>query len=443
MEDDKGFFLEREIESLKNENKQLRKHLAAKRYKLADKVVDTAYKFVPRPRRNAKKEMENAKQKEANKRQRSYIKGRVDIINHNFYDWDGKTLYKGGAERYVYDLALLLQSMGYQVRILQGAHQAFEKTYRGIPVVGMAADVEPGDYRSLSKKYNEFCKDAEFIIASPNELASDITDIPCIGINHGVNFDGIWTSADYTLLRAHETQIDSVRNSECCVCVDTNYINWMRTKDYKLSQKLVYIPNYYNEKTFKQASKTHKNDKIVFVYPRRIYEPRGYDITIKAFRNILKKHKNVEVRFVGQIDNEKARQDIEAFLTDFPNNSLHREYAMEDAYKAYEDADVVLVPTRYSEGTSLSCIEGQASGLPVIATNIGGLPNLILDHYNGLLISPNAKALEQAALELIENPKLRQEMAKHSLDVARSAFEKHLWDRRWRAAIEDLTSSAR
>lgn len=442
MEDDKGFFLEREIESLTSENIQLRKHLAAKRYKFADKVVDTAYKFIPRPRSKNKEKLDDAEQLARKWKQRSYTKKRVDIVNHNFYDWDGKIVYKGGAERYVYDLALLLRSMGYQVRILQGANRAFEKTYRDIPIVGVEAGVKPGDYRGLSKKYNEFCRDAEFIIASPNELASDITDVPCIGINHGVNFDGIWTSAAYTLMREHETQVDSIRNSECCVCVDTNYINWMRTKDYKLSQKLVYIPNYYNEKTFKHTPKASKDGKIVFVYPRRIYEPRGYDITIKAFQNILKKHKNVELRFIGQIDNEKAKQDIDDFLASFPDNVLHREYAMEDAYKAYEDADVVLVPTRYSEGTSLSCIEGQASGLPVIATNIGGLPNLILDHYNGLLISPSARALEQAALELIENPKLRQEMARHSLDVAKSAFEKRLWDQRWKTVVKDFTSRA-
>lgn len=440
MEEKGQYFLKKEIESLKDENKQLLKQLGAKRYKAIDKIVNTAYKIVPKV---PHKKKVAAKKKPANNRNREFVKGRVDIVNHNFYDWDGKVLYKGGAERYVYDLALLLLSLGYKPRILQGAKRPFKKTYRGVPVIGIKAEVKPGDYRGLSLKYNEYCKDAEFIIASPNELACEITDVPCIGINHGVNFDGIWTSTTFAPVEQYAIQTNSVINATYCVCVDTNYINWMRTKDYKLSQKLVYIPNYYNQETFKKNTKKASSDKIVFVYPRRIYEPRGYDITIKAFRNILKKHKNVELRFIGQIDNEKVQADIDEFLAEFPNNSLHREYKMEDAYKAYEGADVILVPTRYSEGTSLSCIEGQASGLPVIATNIGGLPNLILDHYNGLLISPNAKALEKAALELIENPKLRKKMAEHSLEVAQSAFEKHLWDQRWTDVITDFTKTVK
>lgn len=434
MEDNEEFFLKKEIESLKDENRQLSKKLGSKRYKLIDSVVDTAYKIVPKIPKRKKKVV---KHKVSNKN-RNFEKKRVDIINHNFYDWDGKILYKGGAERYVFDLANLLLSMGYKPRILQGANKPFEKTYRGIQVVGVKTGAKPGHYRDLSKAYNQECAKAEFVIASPNELACEITNVPCIGINHGVNFDGIWTSTTFTPVDQYALQTDSVINMTSCVCVDTNYINWMRTKDYKLSQKLVYIPNYYSKEVFAKHNKNHSDNKIVFVYPRRIYEPRGYDITIKAFRNILKTHKNVELRFIGQIDSAKVQQDIDEFIAEFPNNVIHKEYKMEDAHKAYHDADIILVPTRYSEGTSLSCIEGQASGLPVIATDIGGLPNLILDHFNGLLISPKAKSLEKAALEMINNPSLRKEMAKHSLEVAQSAFEKHLWDQRWQDTINDF-----
>ena len=297
----------------------------------------------------------------------------------------GKVLYKGGAERYVYDLAVLLRSLGYSPRILQGAKKGFQKTYRGIPVIGVKTRVKPGNYRGLSRLYNKVCREAEFIIASPNELASDIDGIPCIAINHGVNFDGLWTSSSYSPVGIYTQQIDSIINSDCCVCVDTNFINWMRTKDYMLSQKLVYIPNYYDQRSFHERVRANKDDRIVFVYPRRIYEPRGYDITIKAFtRKVLAEHPEVELRLVGQFDNDRVKADVEAFIAEFPKNVSHEEYPMEEAYRAYDGADVILVPTRYSEGTSLSCIEGQAAGLPVIATNIGGLPNLILDHFNGL-----------------------------------------------------------
>lgn len=55
MEDNEEFFLKKEIESLKDENRQLSKKLGSKRYKLIDSVVDTAYKIVPKiPKRKKK-----------------------------------------------------------------------------------------------------------------------------------------------------------------------------------------------------------------------------------------------------------------------------------------------------------------------------------------------------------------------------------------------------
>ena len=184
--------------------------------------------------------------------------------------------------------------------------------------------------------------------------------------------------------------------------------------------------------------KKRKNkDKIVFVYPRRIYSARGYDITIDAFREIFKKYKNKAIiNFVGQIDNEEARKKLTKFKKDFPKNVFHNEYDMQDMSKAYEDADVVLIPTRYCEGTSLSCIEGMASGSAIIATNVGGLPNLVFDGYNGRLISPTAEELTNAIEEMIVNSDLRNQFAKHSKEIATASLEKNIWDERWKKIFQ-------
>ena len=85
----------------------------------------------------------------------------------------------------------------------------------------------------------------------------------------------------------------ALNNVDYCVCVDTNFINWTRTQDYNLSLKEYYIPNYFNKNQFKVIKKRKNKDKIVFVYPRRIYSARGYDITIDAFREIFKKYKKL------------------------------------------------------------------------------------------------------------------------------------------------------
>ena len=56
--------------------------------------------------------------------------------------------------------------------------------------------------------------------------------------------------------------------------------------------------------------------------------------------------------------------------------------------QVYRYADIVLIPTKAAEGTSLSCLEAMASGRAVIAGCVGGLSDLIVDGYNGLLLRP-------------------------------------------------------
>ena len=115
-----------------------------------------------------------------------------------------------------------------------------------------------------------------------------------------------------------------------------------------------------------------------------------------------------------------------------------RSYASKDEMKqAYTAADMALIPTKYCEGTSLSCIEAMASGVALIVTNVGGLPNLVIDDFNGKIISPVEEDLESAICELIEDKKLRKKLIKNGLEVASSSFNKSIWEQRW---IKEISS---
>ena len=79
--------------------------------------------------------------------------------------------------------------------------------------------------------------------------------------------------------------------------------------------------------------------------------------------------------------------------------------------------DIFVLPS-YSEGVSLALLEAMAAGLPVIATAVGGLPEVVTDGENGLLIPPReAAALAGALTRLLEAPdfakKLGQNARKH------------------------------
>ena len=429
--------LEHKNKTLSKDNAVLAEKLSAKRYRMIDFLVDSTYAIFRSP--NKKKALiERNIDVSINKMpplelpERKTEEGRVDIINVNFYDWDGKILFKGGAERYVYDLACLLKGMGYYPRLLQCSKKAFKKTYRGIEVIGIG-EGNINDMRENSFLFNRYCRNAELIIASPLELACEIKDIPTIGINHGINFDGDWNHYNKNgYMPNYDTYMDALKNVQKCVCVDTNFINWTRTIDYKNTLKEIYIPNYYDAMQFKNLKRVNNDGKVVFVYPRRIYNARGADITIKVFDKVLKKRGDkIIVKFVGQIDNEKIGKRLHSLMEKYPKNVFHLEYEMNEMHKAYEDADVVLVPTRYCEGTSLSCIEGMISGAAIITTNVGGLPNLVIDEYNGRLISPTADDLEEAVIDLADDAEKRARLAKNGQEVAKNAFCKEMWDRKW------------
>jgi glycosyltransferase involved in cell wall biosynthesis len=107
----------------------------------------------------------------------------------------------------------------------------------------------------------------------------------------------------------------------------------------------------------------------------------------------------------------------------------------EQISEAYRLADISIIPTIQSEGTSLSCLEAQASGNAVIATTVGGLTDLILHAYNGLLIEPTGVDLYQALVRLITDDALRLRLSLKATEVAQT-FSLNRWRSRWTETLQ-------
>jgi glycosyltransferase involved in cell wall biosynthesis len=359
----------------------------------------------------------------------------VDIVNVRFYDWKGETVYKGGAERYVYDLAMLVRSMGCNVRLLQSAWEPFEHGFHGVKVIGVKA-ANNCDFGAMSSKYAEVCADSDLIIASPTELATSLGKLKrVISINHGIHWDPVWTSLANFDRSRYEVLFRALRNSDRCVCVDTNFINWLRTYDWALANTLTYVPNYVDMDLFKPYQKDFNEDELCVLLPRRLYEARGLYLTINAFDLLFERRIDLSLILCGQAHEPGDAEAIKAFMARHPNKVTWVEYGMEDMHKAYVESHIVLVPTMCSEGTSLSCIEALATNNAVIATNVGGLPNLIVDGYNGRLIRADYAELASAIEELADDRVKLAKFAANGLSFA-DAFSKAKWEKRWREVIE-------
>ena len=96
--------------------------------------------------------------------------------------------------------------------------------------------------------------------------------------------------------------------------------------------------------------------------------------------------------------------------------------------KAYN----VFINTTNFDNTPVSVIEAMALGLPVVSTNVGGMPFLIKDQEQGLLVPPHdAQAMADAILQLFDSPELRETIiAKAREQVEQFDWQKvkSLWD---------------
>lgn len=85
-------------------------------------------------------------------------------------------------------------------------------------------------------------------------------------------------------------------------------------------------------------------------------------------------------------------------------------------------SDILVLSTCY-ESLPLSIIEGMRAGLPVIATNVGGIPELVSDGVNGYLApAGNPAGLREVLLRLIESPEERSRMGQHGRALYERSF---------------------
>jgi len=79
----------------------------------------------------------------------------------------------------------------------------------------------------------------------------------------------------------------------------------------------------------------------------------------------------------------------------------------------------VFVMSSLNEGLGLTAVEAMACGVPVIATNVGGLPEVLRGGSAGVLVEPSASSLAEAAIALINDAGRRSELRAAGFNRAR------------------------
>lgn len=363
------------------------------------------------------------------------IASSIDSGNSVFYvqtsimNFLGTEFHNGGAERYALDLSKFLQQQGYTVYCLQYAlDRPWIRSYYGLTIIGLPSIVKQALFRSC---VSQLTQKAALVISSPFNLVTKDSSRKIIGISHGI----FW---DHAIQNKQATNIlQSINSLKRLVTVDTATLHVIRSQQIKHINKVVFIPNYVDRKKFFPAESTSTHGKLVILYPRKLYTPRGFWLVHALVPRILHEFDYVSFLFCGKTENAEMNA-LNVLIKRYGDKIKHCVCAPDAMGAVYRQADIVLIPTLHSEGTSMSLIEAMASKKAIIATYVGGLTDLISDRFNGLMIYPDSKeGLYQAIKTLIVDKPLRDEMAENAYKKS-LAFDISVWKEKWWRVLSPL-----
>lgn len=147
------------------------------------------------------------------------------------------------------------------------------------------------------------------------------------------------------------------------------------------------------------------DNKLILVSTSRLVATKGIGELIEAMR--LVNNKNVVLKICG------GGPEAAHFKT-LVKGVKNIEFLghIDNVVKVLRNSDVLVHPS-YHEGFGLSLVEAEMCGLPIIACNVGSIPEIVKNGVTGILVPPkSAKDLAKAINHLSNNPKLRTDMGK-------------------------------
>ena len=147
---------------------------------------------------------------------------------------------------------------------------------------------------------------------------------------------------------------------------------------------------------------------------------KGYDVLLRALGQLAANGRAFELLLAGEGPEKPRLQTLAETLG--IRNRIKFLGSIEDVPALLSGAHLLVHPSR-SEGLSNTILEAMAEGLPVVATSVGGTPELIHDGKTGLLVpSDSAELLTSRISQLLESPRLRVQLGKAGLKSVRKRY---------------------
>ena len=365
------------------------------------------------------------------------MKKTITFLYERYYDFDKEVVTIGGIQTYLTELMKICLGLGYDVQLFQMGDTDRHAEVDGISIV--QTRVEGHDYEGFFRTVADTIHgEARVVFGTDIMVPKDLRGIKAIGIQHGIFWDvptAPRRGGDVRMFLSKALRnykfIRRVRPLDTLVCVDYNYVNWLRAETDCVRTNLRVIPNYT-----KIAPVYRKpEDTVNIIFARRLWEYRGTRVFAEAAGRIVREYGNVHVTVAGTGPDEKYMRDA---LAAYPNVSFIT-YGSSESLGIHADKHIAVVPTVGSEGTSLSLLEAMSAQCAVIASNVGGMTNIILDDYNGVMVNAgDADDLYRAMKRLIDNPDDRKRLSGKAYETVRQAFSYEKWSDRWTGVLKSF-----
>lgn len=191
---------------------------------------------------------------------------------------------------------------------------------------------------------------------------------------------------------------------------------------------------------FSPKPKSTQNQKFVFLMISRLLKDKGVYELIEATRALQKKHENIEVWIVGEVDEKNKNAISKAKLDIWIKQKVVKYLGVTDEVESIiKETDCVLLPS-YREGVPRSLLEACAMSKPTIATDVEGCKDVVRDGINGYLCEakdPKDLFLKMEKMYLLEESK-REKLGQKGREIVKKEFGEAIVIERYLAAIKDL-----
>lgn len=300
-------------------------------------------------------------------------------------------------------------------------------------------------YRKIKKIILDFKPDIVHTHASKagalGRYAAYYSKVPIVVHTfHGHVFDAYFGSAQANFYKILERKLANI--STKIIAISENQKDDLVNK-YEICSsdkveiiKLGFDLTRFQQNNFEKRNEFRKkylldDDEIAIAITGRLVPIKHHNMMLEVIKNIVPRTTK-KIRFFIVGDGEE-RQNIEqkarSLNLDFVDFNVQQRKALITFTSWIKEVDVVnagvdiVVLTSLNEGTPVSLIEAQASGKPVVSTDVGGISNVVIPNVTAFLSeSNNVLLFSENLLILIEDDELRKKMSRKGIDFVMEKF---------------------